>query len=821
MVEAIRELTKALKSGKTTINEKSLADINGTIGNVLLKNRDEIFEQPSVEALRGFIKNLFDSNGIDTPDSRKYILKLQNMRNLGQAQILINNIMMKSQGLGMNESAEDDAEFNTLLQKEKELKNKVDAIKRDIDSIQMLNLKKGIPADAKTEIENLTSEIADLEKTANDPTAKNKKRAENAIKSIQGRIQKMREYMNSDGQIKLEKLKSDLQSVENELNDVSDDLDRRASAATTEPAGTTIGKEVGAALDAARPAEDPSPITDEDWSKIDAMNTVEEKVKYMTGIMAKPGLTDADKKSISDDIDFVIDDAAKSMPKKAAFNKAKYIQEISYQRELTKTEINEFNTAFAQLDDAQKDMLYTLAYKLDLETPVTMDTIVPRGENADERQYVAGEETDDEFANMRTVIDINKNNKKFGEYVPEPDAGKRVTVAMTTDPDSPILQKRDLLKTNKYNFDQLKQAYVDNRDAIVADRAKKSITDRIKNAKNEKDKEITKWDWINLLSTLSPDERERLKQELLDDAAGDPAERGVIKTMFDNFKIDQDDVAQAMGYRPGSGGVVQIGDRTINLMMCIMAEYYGVATDEATELRTCMRSQNQDKRDRCKELRPVIFDALVNEVWDGAYDAQQIWSRTISGLKDLERDGKTKVSIEHKLPIGGTPNLEGDKAEKRAADLLVGIMGMYTVEYAKQTGDYNEIKEKFEAFDKESRIVKIKTGLDKNEHTEYIKLVDKAITDRESMSENEKVRLIELDLLRKYRDGRNPMTDIEAHDAAIEIATNPNGWKRKDWREALTFDGAVDAMAKTYMKGGSGNYKSDLNLDPTANEERN
>lgn len=191
ILEAIKELTKAIKESKLQVNEKNLADIKGTIGNTLLQHRDEIFEQPTTEALRDFVKKLFDENGIDTPDSRKYIMKLQNMRNLGQAQIFINNIMMKSQNLGMTESAKDDAEFNTLLQKEKDLKTKIETIKRDIDSVQVSNLKKGIPADVKTEIDNLTSEMAGLEKTANDPTSKNKKSAQRAIKAIQGRIQKM------------------------------------------------------------------------------------------------------------------------------------------------------------------------------------------------------------------------------------------------------------------------------------------------------------------------------------------------------------------------------------------------------------------------------------------------------------------------------------------------------------------------------------------------------------------------------------------------------------------------------------------------------
>lgn len=73
----------------------------GSIGNVFMGHKDELFAVKSPAEAVELVKKLFEENEINTPASRRILLNLQKSRNLSNTLIYISNVILKAQGNGV------------------------------------------------------------------------------------------------------------------------------------------------------------------------------------------------------------------------------------------------------------------------------------------------------------------------------------------------------------------------------------------------------------------------------------------------------------------------------------------------------------------------------------------------------------------------------------------------------------------------------------------------------------------------------------------------------------------------------------------------
>ena len=80
----------------------NLTKIDGSIGKVLIDNRDDLLNNTvSTAALFEKVNKLFVENKINTPKSREIEFKLKNMASFPSALMYVQNIIFKAAGLGV------------------------------------------------------------------------------------------------------------------------------------------------------------------------------------------------------------------------------------------------------------------------------------------------------------------------------------------------------------------------------------------------------------------------------------------------------------------------------------------------------------------------------------------------------------------------------------------------------------------------------------------------------------------------------------------------------------------------------------------------
>ena len=79
---------------------KDLTKVQGSIGYVMMENRDALLSVKSAFEAHELLSKLFLENDIDTPKSRQILFKLQLPMRPDSVVIYMNNIIMKAQNLG-------------------------------------------------------------------------------------------------------------------------------------------------------------------------------------------------------------------------------------------------------------------------------------------------------------------------------------------------------------------------------------------------------------------------------------------------------------------------------------------------------------------------------------------------------------------------------------------------------------------------------------------------------------------------------------------------------------------------------------------------
>lgn len=133
-----------------------------------------------------------------------------------------------------------------------------------------------------------------------------------------------------------------------------------------------------------------------------------------------------------------------------------------------------------------------------------------------------------------------------------------------------------------------------------------------------------------------------------------------------------------------------------------------------------LKSENTAQRNVRKELRPVIFREICDEL----------------GV-DLNRVGQE---------LGVVPMYSAGVKAKRAADNL--LMTLFIREYDHMSAaERDALRQTFQAYQNGAKIVKLYTGLDDDQNTEYQDLINR-MRDEGDLPDEDRVRFLQLDLMR-------------------------------------------------------------------------
>lgn len=318
-------------------------------------------------------------------------------------------------------------------------------------------------------------------------------------------------------------------------------------------------------------------------------------------------------------------------------------------------------------------------------------------------------------------------------------------------------------------------------------------------AKGMEGKELTDYQLEYIFDTLSPAELEKFKAELKAEAK-DEKEKTFIDYLFRFGKerqVSLKDMLKEFGVAADqsgdTGAGTQQGDTLIYVIICALAYFYGVRQDEADELWRVKASQAPTKRDKELGVEPRKYSRhLACLILQGLFDE----------LHDYQMKGAPKVTIPQSPAEG--PKIkakEWAEVQKKLGGLLMLIR--LRADKAEFDGAMNEIKSRMEQYqgsagskgEREAR--KLKTYLTKEQNDEFQALLQQVRDDYSKMTDDAKIRLIELDRMRVG----DTLTDAQAkakkaYDTAMK-------------KSPEAFDVTVKKIAKSFLAGGSNNVSRD------------
>jgi hypothetical protein len=283
------------------------------------------------------------------------------------------------------------------------------------------------------------------------------------------------------------------------------------------------------------------------------------------------------------------------------------------------------------------------------------------------------------------------------------------------------------------------------------------------------------------VGVLEPDEIEEITADLARELPGEKSDnQRMLDYMFGGMKLTQVAMGAQAGYggdqKGRTGGLTQQGDKLMNLLLFALATHLNVAGDYLDDFWKNLKSENTGPRNVRKELRPLIFREICDEC----------------GI-DLEGVGRE---------LGVVPMYSAGVKAKRAADNL--LITLFIREYDQMSGPEREaLHRTFQAYQNGAKIVKLYTGLNDDQNSEFQGLITK-MRDEGDLPDEDRVRLLQLDIMR-----RNPGTGEDAAHAQAE---------RKYAQMTQNGDGPfVDfttRLAKTFVRGHSQNVTKDTITNP-------
>lgn len=287
--------------------------------------------------------------------------------------------------------------------------------------------------------------------------------------------------------------------------------------------------------------------------------------------------------------------------------------------------------------------------------------------------------------------------------------------------------------------------------------------------------------WKQLVGMLDPDEIAEVTAELAAELPGSKADnRRMLDYMFGGMKLTQTAMGAQAGYgadqKGRTGGLTQQGDKLMNLLLFALATHLNVATDHLERFWKNLKSENTGPRAVRKELRPVIFREICEEL----------------GV-DLDRVGQE---------LGVVPAYGAGVKAKRAADNL--LMTLFVREYDQMSAaERDALRETFQAYQNGAKIVKLYTGLNDDQNSEFQDLIIR-MRDEGDLPNEDRVRLLQLDLMRRNPGMGEDTAHAQAERKYAQMTQNGEG----------PFVEFTTRLAKAFVRGHSPYHTRDTIASP-------
>lgn len=361
---------------------------------------------------------------------------------------------------------------------------------------------------------------------------------------------------------------------------------------------------------------DDYPLSDADWDEINDEPSYQKKIEMIQAKIQDrwSSLSAEAKRQVRDDVNELRKEFIRSRWSEKKFREALRLQQTSRKRALTKDEEKKFaDIVKFDLDDAQREMLQKNLYANGFRIPREgFKTRVPASDaqSGNVTDHHKGEDAIER--SNETGLDSEFDPEKY-EYVPEPMApGTEIPADFNPEygPDQTLGGQIDQLKFNKSALEKTQKAF-----------AKGIARDKFARGLGPEDEFYTDDPkvWKKIVGTLEPDEIQEITADLANELPGSKADnQRMLDYMFGGMKLTQTAMGAQAGYgadqKGRTGGLTQQGDKLMNLLLFALATHLNVATDHLELFWKNLKSENTGPRNVRKELRPIIFREICDEL---------------------------------------------------------------------------------------------------------------------------------------------------------------------------------------------------------------
>ena len=486
---------------------------------------------------------------------------------------------------------------------------------------------------------------------------------------------------------------------------------------------------------------DDYPLSDADWAEINDQPSYQKKIDMIQAKIKDrwSSLSPEAKRQVRADVMDLRQEFIRSRWSEKRFKEALRLQQTSRKRALTPAEEKKFaDIVKFDLDDAQREMLQKNLYANGFRIPREgFKTRVPASDaqSGNVTDHHKGEDAIER--SNETGLNSEFDPEKY-EYVPEPMApGTEIPADFNPEygPDQTLGGRlADLEFTKK----QLEKTQRDFAKGIARDKFARTLPP---------EEEFETYDtnlWKKLVGSLEPDEIEEIKAELLNELPGNRTDnKDALDCMLGDMKITQKKSGSRIGYgadqKGDTGGLTQQGDKLINLLLYALAVHLNICQDpidldvggrpthyqtQQEALWKNLRSENTAQRNVRKELKPIFFREICDEL---GIDLNEVARET-----------------------GVMPAYIGERGhvkEKRVADNVV--ITAFIREYDHMSAAEREnLRQIFQAYIDGGKIIKLYTGLNADQNTEYQDLINR-MRDEGDLPDEDRVRFLQLDIMRE------------------------------------------------------------------------
>lgn len=505
-----------------------------------------------------------------------------------------------------------------------------------------------------------------------------------------------------------------------------------------------------------------------------------EQIDVVKKFMKNPALSKQALDNLKDDLSNMEDELRKTTAENLYMKRALYIQNKSFKEKgVSKDEENEFRELLGKLDDYQKSVLLGMPYRNGYaghgEQRVFLNPeylkynrpgAVKRGDADDDDEPVDKDLAALGIAGGGYTFDP----EKVGTYVAEPLEPGYYTFQFDPGRESPTgrLRNAELMRDRLEKEGWIKDYYENN---IKPEIAAGVVAQNDGAAEGDvADQDVVQF--TKMIRKMPKTEQDKLRDEMKAEAQTDD-ERAMIDAIFSgkaaypDFKDLNAIAGIATDQKGGTGAGTQWADKHVNLRLLIMCEFLNIDAEDVALMRKFLRGNTKEARDTRAQIRNRMLKEIVEELQDDAAKLVPVYG------------------VDGRLPRGDV------RTEKTQFDKFVNVLLGIVLEHATPE-EKEQIRGMYDDFQKNSQVRKWKSFLSNDENREYQKLIAKQRDNGADMTDDEQVRMMQLDLMRRGRPAD------EARKTAEEILA------ADDPEAVAKAKGASIDLMKSFLRGGSG-----------------